>query len=177
MLRLHTLLIGKLRYHTLLTLPPPSAYRPACACVDDGTAYCEDFPDALHPNVKLAPPTAAAKGSKAVAGALVDAALERAAAAAEGRQLSVALVTGGGTGIGRAVALKLAAGGWQRDGSNVAIVLTGRRTQPLEETAQEVREAHGGEVHTLVWPCDLSKEADVDGLFGAIGLAYGRLDL
>ena len=35
----------------------------------------------------------------------------------------------------------------------------------------------GGEVHTLVWPCDLSKEADVDGLFGAIGLAYGRLDL
>ena len=43
----------------------------------------------------------------------------------------VALVTGGGTGIGRATALSLAASG-------AAVVVTGRRREPLEEVAAEV---------------------------------------
>jgi len=43
----------------------------------------------------------------------------------------VALVTGGGTGIGRATALGLAASG-------AAVVVTGRRREPLEEVAAEV---------------------------------------
>lgn len=42
--------------------------------------------------------------------------------------MTCAIVTGGGTGIGRAVALQLAAEGWD-------VVITGRRAQPLEETA------------------------------------------
>lgn len=43
-----------------------------------------------------------------------------------------ALVTGGGTGIGRGIALELA-----RAGANVAVL--GRRPEPLEDTACEIR--------------------------------------
>ncbi|WP_405217805.1 SDR family NAD(P)-dependent oxidoreductase [Agrococcus sp. Ld7] len=42
--------------------------------------------------------------------------------------MTCAIVTGGGTGIGRAVALRLVREGWD-------VVVTGRRAQPLEETA------------------------------------------
>jgi NAD(P)-dependent dehydrogenase (short-subunit alcohol dehydrogenase family) len=100
------------------------------------------------------------------------------AAAAQGKSLSVALITGGGTGIGRAVALRLAAGGWQREaGAQVAIVLTGRRADVLEETAQEIRKAHGEGVHVLVHAADLTLAADVKGLFNAVASNFGRLDL
>ena len=147
-------------------------------------AYCDDFPQALHPALRLTPtPQEPAVGQEggasahAPASAVVDAALRRTQAAAAGRGMSVALVTGGGTGIGRAVALRLAEGGWQADGSDVALVLTGRRLELLQETASAIREAHGERVSTLVWPCDLCDEPGVDGLFGAISSAYGRLDV
>ncbi|MCH1882485.1 SDR family oxidoreductase [Agrococcus sp. ARC_14] len=42
--------------------------------------------------------------------------------------MSCAIVTGGGTGIGRAVAQQLAREGW-------AVIITGRRAEPLDETA------------------------------------------
>ena len=45
---------------------------------------------------------------------------------------SIAVVTGGGTGIGRSLALGLA-----RAGAHVAV--WGRRTEPLEQTAEEIR--------------------------------------
>eukprot|EP00900_Chrysochromulina_parva_P017727 jgi/Chrpa1/25956/Chrysochromulina_OHIO_Genome00025731-RA len=96
----------------------------------------------------------------------------------QGKSLSVALITGGGTGIGRAVALRLAAGGWQREaGAQVAIVLTGRRADVLEETAREIRKAHGEGVHVLVHAADLTLAADVKGLFNAVASNFGRLDL
>jgi NAD(P)-dependent dehydrogenase (short-subunit alcohol dehydrogenase family) len=78
-----------------------------------------------------------------------------------------ALVTGAGVGIGRAACLALAKAGW-----NVA--LTGRRAQPLEDTAAEIR-AMGRK--TLVHPCDIGDPSGVKALFAEVSKAFGRLDL
>jgi NAD(P)-dependent dehydrogenase (short-subunit alcohol dehydrogenase family) len=76
----------------------------------------------------------------------------------------VALVTGAGSGIGRAVAVGLAADGF-------TVVLAGRRTDALNETAGSIATA------TLVHSTDVSDVASVDGLFAAIDTRFGRLDL
>src|SRR4029079_10684512 len=47
----------------------------------------------------------------------------------------VAVITGAGTGVGRAAAIALAAHGF-------AIVLAGRRPEPLEEVAAELGDGH-----------------------------------
>src|SRR5256885_5826821 len=60
------------------------------------------------------------------------------------------VVTGGGAGIGRAVASVFAAGG-------DAVVITGRRREPLDATAAEL----GPAVRALV--CDASEPAQVSG--------------
>ncbi len=78
-----------------------------------------------------------------------------------------ALITGAGVGIGRAASLALAKAGW-------SIVLTGRRPQPLEETAAEIR-ALGRQA--LVHPCDIGDPNAVKGLFANAAEAFGRLDL
>jgi NAD(P)-dependent dehydrogenase (short-subunit alcohol dehydrogenase family) len=78
-----------------------------------------------------------------------------------------ALVTGAGGGIGRAAALKLSKAGWH-------VALTGRRLQPLEETARDV-EANGR--RALVHACDVGDAQAVKALFAAIGAQFGRLDL
>jgi len=78
-----------------------------------------------------------------------------------------ALVTGAGGGLGRAAALKLASAGWR-------VALTGRRLQPLEETARGV-EADGG--RALVHACDVGDPLAVKALFAAIAAEFGRLDL
>jgi NAD(P)-dependent dehydrogenase (short-subunit alcohol dehydrogenase family) len=78
-----------------------------------------------------------------------------------------ALVTGAGGGVGRAAALALAKAGWH-------IALTGRRCQPLEDTAGEIR-ALGG--RALVHPSDVGDPTAVKGLFADIAKIFGRLDL
>jgi NAD(P)-dependent dehydrogenase (short-subunit alcohol dehydrogenase family) len=77
-----------------------------------------------------------------------------------------AIVTGAGTGVGRHVALALL-----RDG--YAVVLAGRRAQPLEETA---RDAPAGSA-TVVVPTDVADPASVGALFRRTRETLGRLDL
>jgi len=79
----------------------------------------------------------------------------------------VALITGAGSGIGKASALALSAAGF-------AIVLAGRRPEPLEAVAAEI-EAAGGVALAVV--TDVSDPASVDALFSAIVERFGRLDL
>jgi NAD(P)-dependent dehydrogenase (short-subunit alcohol dehydrogenase family) len=82
-------------------------------------------------------------------------------------QGGVALVTGAGTGIGRAVALELLARGWR-------VALAGRRKEPLEQTRDLAGPA--GE-RALVVPADVTREEEVDALFGELIKHFGRLDL
>ncbi|HWF01150.1 MAG TPA: SDR family oxidoreductase [Caulobacteraceae bacterium] len=78
----------------------------------------------------------------------------------------IALVTGAGTGIGRAVALAFLAAG-------DSVVLTGRRREPLQETAA----LSGAGERAIVAPADISDPAQVDALFAGPIAACGRLDL
>ncbi|HZT50507.1 MAG TPA: SDR family oxidoreductase [Stellaceae bacterium] len=82
-------------------------------------------------------------------------------------QDKVALITGAGTGIGREAALALMRNGW-------SLVLTGRRREPLEETAERGK-ALGA--RSLVHPCDVSQPEGVRALFAHAKETFGRLDL
>lgn len=79
----------------------------------------------------------------------------------------VSVVTGAGTGIGRAAALALAKLGH-------AVVLAGRRREPLEETAALAGEAAD---RMVVVPCDVGNVDDIDALFAVVRERFGRLDL
>ena len=79
--------------------------------------------------------------------------------------MKIAVVTGAGSGIGRAAALALAEAGW-------AVVLAGRREEPLRETAALARS-----VRTLCVPTDVADERAVKALFARTQAEYGRLDL
>jgi NAD(P)-dependent dehydrogenase (short-subunit alcohol dehydrogenase family) len=79
----------------------------------------------------------------------------------------IALVTGGGSGIGRTACLALSSAGF-------VIALIGRRAEPLEKVAQEIR-ATGSEALPLT--CDVADEAQVAKVFATIRKTYGRLDL
>ncbi|HXW25789.1 MAG TPA: SDR family oxidoreductase, partial [Xanthobacteraceae bacterium] len=79
----------------------------------------------------------------------------------------VAVVTGAGTGVGRAVALALMGGGY-------AVVLAGRRKEPLDKTANDGK-AKGGTA--LVVPTDVRDVASIRALFAKTKEAFGRLDV
>jgi len=79
----------------------------------------------------------------------------------------IALVTGAGSGIGKQISLALL-----RDG--YAVVLAGRRQEPLEETAKAAGESGA---NALVVPADVSDPASVKNLFAKTKEKFGRLDL
>ncbi|MDQ7087309.1 MAG: SDR family oxidoreductase [Acidobacteriota bacterium] len=76
------------------------------------------------------------------------------------------MITGAGSGIGRATALALAEG-WD-------LLLTGRRPQPLEETAAACR---GRGAACRVVAADLADPAQVDGLAGTVAEIWDGLEL
>ncbi|MDO8299505.1 SDR family oxidoreductase [Lacisediminimonas sp.] len=78
----------------------------------------------------------------------------------------IALVTGAGSGIGRAVAAALMNEGYR-------VVLAGRRSQPLEETAA----AGGTPDNALVCQADVSDPHSVQELFAQVRAKFGRLDV
>jgi NAD(P)-dependent dehydrogenase (short-subunit alcohol dehydrogenase family) len=79
----------------------------------------------------------------------------------------VALVTGAGSGIGKASALALAREGF-------ALVLAGRRPEPLAAAAREIEAKDG---RALAVPADVGKAEDVRNLFAKTKEAFGRLDV
>lgn len=81
--------------------------------------------------------------------------------------VKVALVTGAGSGIGRAVCHALLDDGY-------AVVLAGRRSEPLQET---VDLAGADASRCLCLPTDVGKPQQVAELFAQAEQAFGRLDL
>ena len=79
----------------------------------------------------------------------------------------VAWVTGAGTGIGSGVAHALAA-------ESVTVVLTGRRREPLEAVAAQIRDAGG---QAVVAPGDATDRGAMRALAAEIEQRHGRLDL
>ena len=77
----------------------------------------------------------------------------------------VALVTGAGSGVGRAVALTLTQAGY-------ALVLSGRRREALDKTAETAKGAK-----SLAVPTDVGNPDSVKALFAKAKEAFGRLDL
>ena len=79
----------------------------------------------------------------------------------------VAIVTGGGSGIGRSTALQLA-----REGARV--VVTGRRQQPLDEVAGEIRAA-GGQAWARI--ADLQQPEQLRALVKWVEGELGTVDI
>lgn len=79
----------------------------------------------------------------------------------------VVWITGAGTGIGEASARMLAAAG-------MTVVLTGRRAEPLEQTAESIR-ATGARAEVIA--LDVADRAAVFAAAAAIDRTYGRIDM
>ena len=82
-------------------------------------------------------------------------------------QNKIVWVTGGGSGIGEAAAMRLAKEG-------AAVVLTGRRREPLEGVAEQIRSGGGT---AYVQPGDLTEPSAVKEIGAFIRNELGRLDI
>lgn len=80
----------------------------------------------------------------------------------------VVLVTGGGTGLGRAMATR-----FLELGAKLAI--TSRRAETLEQAAQEMMHATGGEVYPT--PCDVRDPEAVQRMIEAVEGRFGQVDV
>lgn len=80
-------------------------------------------------------------------------------------QGSVVLVTGGGSGIGRAVARAF-------DEAGATVVITGRRSQPLQDV---VDASASGRVHAL--EADVGRLEEVHRLVAEVVATYGKIDV
>lgn len=78
----------------------------------------------------------------------------------------VVLVSGGSRGIGKAIA----AGFAERDAQ---VIITGRQTETLEETAKELR---GGRHTVTPMTCDVADGAAIDSLVNQVVGQFGRVD-
>lgn len=76
------------------------------------------------------------------------------------------VITGGGTGLGRSTALRLA-------GLGAAVALLGRRPEPLQKTAGEIREAGG---RAAAVPCDIRDPEAVAAAFDAVEKELGPVN-
>lgn len=79
-----------------------------------------------------------------------------------------AWITGGGTGLGRAMALRFASLG-------ASLCLSGRREDPLQDTARDIRAAGGTAV--VCAGCDVRNPEDVDRALEAAISGLGGLDI
>lgn len=79
----------------------------------------------------------------------------------------IALITGASAGIGRAVAIAFLQAGYR-------VALTARREEALLET---VRLSGAAASSALVHACDITRVAEVEGLFAAVKAKWGRLDV
>jgi NAD(P)-dependent dehydrogenase (short-subunit alcohol dehydrogenase family) len=80
------------------------------------------------------------------------------------KKMKIALVTGAGSGIGKACAVALAKEGY-------AVVLAGRRIEPLNVVAAEIGK------NTLAVACDVTDPKSVANLFAQTKEKFGRLDV
>jgi len=79
----------------------------------------------------------------------------------------VVLVTGGGSGLGRSMAQRFLELG-------ARAIIASRSRERLEEAADALRRATGGEV--LAWPCDVRDPEAVTALFDGAAARFGRVD-
>ena len=79
----------------------------------------------------------------------------------------VAVITGGGRGIGQAIAFAFARAG-------AKVVVTSRKAQDLEATANEIK-AFGGEAFPL--PAHLGKIDEIKRMVGTVVEKFGRIDI
>ncbi len=82
-------------------------------------------------------------------------------------QNQIAVITGANQGIGKAIAQAFAAEG-------ASLALCARNGEKLARVADELRAA-GAEV--LAQTCDVSREEDVEQLFAAVQVRFGRVDI